>query len=71
MGADLAYVGTRFIATREANAKPEYKQMLIDTSAGDIVYSSLFSGVLGNYLKPSVRRPARSRQSAESATNPR
>ena len=41
-------------ATREANAKPEYKQMLIDTSAGDIVYSSLFSGVLGNYLKPSV-----------------
>jgi nitronate monooxygenase len=54
MGADLAYVGTRFIATREANAKPEYKQMLIDTSAGDIVYTSLFSGVLANYLKPSV-----------------
>ena len=69
MGADLAYVGTRFIATREANAKPEYKQMLIDTSAGDIVYSSLFSGVLGNYLKPSVaaaglrpRQPAGRRQ---------
>ena len=54
MGADLAYVGTRFIATREANASREYKQMLIDSSAGDIVYSSLFSGVLGNYLKPSV-----------------
>ena len=54
MGADLAYVGTRFIATREANAKPEYKQMLIDTSAADIVYTSLFSGVLANYLKPSV-----------------
>jgi nitronate monooxygenase len=54
MGADLAYVGTRFIATREANARPEYKQMLIDTSAADIVYTSLFSGVLANYLKPSV-----------------
>ncbi|MDI1480038.1 nitronate monooxygenase family protein [Polyangium sp. y55x31] len=54
IGADLAYVGTRFIATEEANAMPEYKQMLIDTTAKDIVYSSLFTGVHGNYLKPSV-----------------
>jgi nitronate monooxygenase len=54
MGADLAYIGTRFIATREANAKPEYKQMLVDAGAGDIVYSSLFTGVLGNYLKASI-----------------
>jgi nitronate monooxygenase len=55
IGADLAYIGTRFIATREANAQPAYKQMLLDTSAADIVYTNLFSGVLGNYLKPSIR----------------
>ncbi len=54
MGADLAYIGSRFIATDEANADPAYKQMLIDTAAKDIVYSSLFTGVLGNYLKPSI-----------------
>ncbi|KAB2919782.1 MAG: nitronate monooxygenase [Hyphomicrobiaceae bacterium] len=54
MGADLAYMGTRFIATREANAKPEYKRMLVEASASDIVYSSLFTGVHGNYLKPSI-----------------
>ncbi|MEO1582288.1 MAG: nitronate monooxygenase family protein [Pseudomonadota bacterium] len=54
MGADLAYIGSRFIATAEANAVPEYKQMLVDSVASDIVYSSLFTGVLGNYLKPSV-----------------
>jgi nitronate monooxygenase len=54
MGADLAYIGTRFIATREANASPAYKQMLVDTSAADIVYSSLFTGVHGNYLAPSI-----------------
>jgi len=53
-GADLAYIGTRFIATREANAKPEYKQMIVDSAAGDVVYTSLFTGVLGNYLKKSV-----------------
>jgi nitronate monooxygenase len=55
MGADLAYIGTRFIASAEANAKPEYKQMLVEGSASDIVYTSYFSGVHGNYLKPSVR----------------
>ncbi|MFZ5756467.1 MAG: NAD(P)H-dependent flavin oxidoreductase [Pseudomonadota bacterium] len=55
MGADLAYIGTRFIATPEANAMPGYKQMLVETSAKDIVYSSLFTGVHGNYLAPSVR----------------
>jgi len=53
-GADLAYVGTRFIATREANAKPEYKKMLVDATAADIVYTPLFTGVHGNYLRPSV-----------------
>lgn len=54
MGADLAYMGTRFIATTEANAQPVYKQMLVDCAAKDIVYSSLFTGVSGNYLKPSI-----------------
>jgi nitronate monooxygenase len=54
VGADLAYIGTRFIATREANARPEYKQMIVDSAAGDVVYTSLFTGVLGNYLKKSV-----------------
>ena len=55
LGADFAYLGTRFIATHEANAEPEYKQMLIESSAHDIVYSNLFTGVLGNYLKPSIQ----------------
>jgi len=56
MGADLAYMGTRFIATHEANADQAYKQMLVDTSADDIVYSNLFTGVHGNYLKPSIQK---------------
>jgi nitronate monooxygenase len=54
LGADLAYLGTRFIATEEANADQGYKDMLIDSVADDIIYSSLFTGVHGNYLKGSV-----------------
>lgn len=54
MGADLAYIGSAFIATKEANAPQAYKQMIVDSSAGDIVYSNLFTGVLGNYLKGSI-----------------
>ncbi|WBU60064.1 NAD(P)H-dependent flavin oxidoreductase [Paracoccus albus] len=54
-GADLAYIGSPFIATEEANAVPDYKRMIVDSGAEDIVYSSLFTGVHGNYLKPSVR----------------
>ncbi|GAB4148505.1 MAG: nitronate monooxygenase family protein [Sphingomonadales bacterium] len=54
MGADLAYMGTRFIATDEAAAAPAYKQMLVDASAEDLVYTALFSGVHGNYLRASV-----------------
>jgi nitronate monooxygenase len=54
LGADLAYLGTRFIASEEGNATPIYKQMLIDSRAEDIVYTSLFSGVAGNYLRASV-----------------
>ena len=54
LGADLAYMGTRFIATTEANAGVAYKQMLVDSRAEDIVYTSLFSGIPGNYLRGSV-----------------
>ncbi|MDL1862048.1 nitronate monooxygenase [Betaproteobacteria bacterium PRO7] len=56
LGADLAYIGTRFIATREANASDEYKQALIDARAEDIVYTNLFTGVHGNYLRSSIER---------------
>jgi len=54
MGADLAYSGTRFIATTEANAVPGYKEMIVDSNASDIVYSSLFTGIHGSYLKGSI-----------------
>ncbi len=54
LGADFAYMGTRFIATQEANADQGYKQMLIESAADDIVLSSLFTGISGNYLKPSI-----------------
>jgi nitronate monooxygenase len=54
LGADLAYLGTRFIATAEANASAAYKQALVDSSAEDIVYTNLFTGVHGNYLKASI-----------------
>jgi nitronate monooxygenase len=54
MGADLAYMGSAFIATTEANAPEAYKQMIVDSKAGDIVYTNLFTGVLGNYLKGSI-----------------
>jgi nitronate monooxygenase len=54
MGADLAYIGSRFIASEEANADSGYKDMLVESAADDIVYSSLFTGVSGNYLKPSI-----------------
>jgi nitronate monooxygenase len=56
LGADLAYLGTRFIATQEGNASAEYKKMLVDSRGEDIVYTSLFSGVAGNYLRGSVSR---------------
>ena len=56
MGADFAYIGTRFIATREANAVDEYKQMIVESKAADGVYTPFFTGVHGNYLKPSIAR---------------
>ncbi len=54
MGCDLAYMGTRFIATEESSAVPDYKQMLVDATAADIIYTPFFTGVSGNYLKPSI-----------------
>jgi len=54
MGADLAYMGSAFIATTEANAVEGYKQMIVESGAEDIVYSNLFTGVHGNYLRPSI-----------------
>ncbi|MBU6371390.1 MAG: nitronate monooxygenase family protein [Alphaproteobacteria bacterium] len=54
IGADLAYVGSAFIATKEANAAQGYKDMIVASSGEDIVYSNLFTGVHGNYLKPSI-----------------
>jgi len=56
LGADLAYMGTRFIASEEANAEADYKAMLVENNAVDIIYSSLFTGVHGNYLKPSISK---------------
>ena len=54
MGADMAYIGSAFIAAEEANADARYKQMIVDSKADDIVYTNLFTGVHGNYLKPSI-----------------
>jgi len=54
MGADLGYIGSAFIATDEANAEQGYKQAIVDCGADDIVYSNLFTGVHGNYLRPSI-----------------
>ena len=54
MGADFAYMGTRFLATREASASAEYKQAIVTSSASDVVYTPYFTGVAGNYLKSSI-----------------
>ena len=55
MGADFGYIGSAFIATHEARADDRYKQMIVDSAADDIIYSSLFTGVHGNYLAPSIK----------------
>jgi nitronate monooxygenase len=54
MGADLAYMGTRFIATTEANASDDYKNGITQASASDVIYTNLFTGVHGNYLRESI-----------------
>ncbi|NCV39795.1 MAG: nitronate monooxygenase, partial [Betaproteobacteria bacterium] len=56
MGADFAYIGSAFIATQEANAKDAYKQAIVEGSAKDIVYTNLFTGVHGNYLRSSIEQ---------------
>jgi nitronate monooxygenase len=56
MGADLAYIGSAFIATKEANAVDGYKDNIVEANAADIVYSDLFTGVSGNYLRQSIER---------------
>src|SRR5699024_10410064 len=55
MGADFAYIGSPFIPTAEANAADDYKQAIVDGTSDDIVYSSFFTGVKGNYLAPSIK----------------
>ena len=55
MGADLAYIGSPFIATTEARATDDYKRMIVDSASADIVYSNYFTGIPGNYLKGSIR----------------
>src|SRR5450830_909666 len=54
MGADLAYIGSRWLATKEANVSEQYRQAIVDSSAADVVYTNLFTGVHGNYLKKSI-----------------
>jgi nitronate monooxygenase len=54
MGADLAYIGSRFLATREANVTDQYREAIVESAAADIVYTNLFTGVHGNYLKKSI-----------------
>ncbi|QKV19377.1 NAD(P)H-dependent flavin oxidoreductase [Oricola thermophila] len=56
MGADMAYIGSPFIATPEARAAEDYKQMIVDSTSKDIVYSNYFTGIHGNYLKPSIAK---------------
>jgi nitronate monooxygenase len=56
LGADLAYMGTRFLATRESQAQDEYKKMIVDCGIADLVYTDRLSGVFANYLRPSIER---------------
>jgi nitronate monooxygenase len=54
MGADLAYIGSRWLATKEANVDEAYRQAIVESSAADVVYTNLFTGIHGNYLKKSI-----------------
>jgi len=67
MGADFAYMGTAFIATEEARAAEEYKRMITESGASDIVYTNLITGVHGNYLKPSIRNAGMDPDNLESS----
>lgn len=67
MGADVAYIGSAFIATEEANAVDDYKSMITESAASDIVYTNLFTGVHGNYLAPSIRNAGMDPDNLETA----
>ena len=54
MGADFGYIGSRWLATQEANTSDEYRQAIVESNAADVVYTNLFTGVHGNYLKKSI-----------------
>lgn len=56
MGADLAYMGTRFIATQEAHAVEDYKRAILNAKSSDIIYTNLFTGVHGNYIRESIEK---------------
>ena len=67
MGADFAYIGSAFIATHEARAIEAYKQMIVESTAEDIVYTKVITGVHGNYLKQSLRRAGLNPENLSSA----
>lgn len=67
MGADFAYIGSPFLATKEANTLPEYKKMIVECTAEHIINTDFFTGIHGNYLKPSI--PSHVDINAKSATN--
>ncbi len=71
MGADVGYMGSAFIATKEANASDAYKQGIVEGTAGDIVYSNLFTGVHGNYLRSSIVNAGMDPTISRRATRPR
>lgn len=70
MGADFSYIGTRFIASTEANAEPGYKNMIVNSSAKDIVYSPYFTGINANYLRPSIELSGLDPQNLPKAGDP-
>ena len=73
MGADFAYIGTRWLATKEANTSPDYRDAILGSNAADVIYTNLFTGVHGNYLRKSIEAagldPAALPQSEASAMN--
>ena len=71
LGADFAYMGTRFIASEEANAPDRYKRMVVECQAADIVYTPTFTGVHGNYLRPSIAAALMAKTSSVRCATPR
>src|SRR5699024_329193 len=67
MGADFAYIGSKFIATNESSAEKDYKDMVIEANINDILYTDAFSGIKGNYLIPSIKRAGLNPNNLETA----